>query len=142
MQADDDAIIDAFIASNRRERWRTSLRDRSRRRAMLDHLNHCRDIDSLYATPLPSNADVASILRGRGAPAACYVLSDTAELDGQTLPLAKAVQAAEQGGWGTILSCLAGRLGYYYDECGERRLLLERPAQATRPARESTPAAT
>ena len=30
------------------------------------------------------------------------------------------------GGWGTIVSCLPGRLAYYYDEEGARRMLLER----------------
>ena len=142
MTADDDAIIDTFIASNRRERWRASLRSPSRRRAMLDHLNHCRDIDSRYATLLPSTADVAAILRSRGAPATCYVLSDTAEIDGRVLPLAEAVHAAEQGGWGTILNCVSGKLGFYYDECGERRMLLERKGQAAHTPRASTPAAT
>jgi hypothetical protein len=95
---------------------------------MLDRLNHCQDLDVRFAVPLPSNADVVAMLRSRGAPATCYVLSATASIDGQVLPLAEAISAAEFGGWGTILTCLPGRLAYYYDECGARRMLLERPA--------------
>ena len=94
---------------------------------MLDRLNHWRDFDERYARLLPSNADVAAELRRRGAPATCYVLSDTAEIDGHTLKLEDAVSAAEAGGWGTILSCIAGKLAFFYDECGERRMVLERP---------------
>lgn len=44
------------------------------------------------------------------------------------LPLAQAVAEAESGGWGTLIICLRGRLAYYYDECGDRRMLLKRAA--------------
>ena len=129
-QADDDAIIDAFFVSSRRDRWRALLGIPSSRERMLDRLNHCKDFDERYVRLLQSGDDVVSILRARGAPNSCYVLSDHADIDGQTLPLVDAIRAAEQGGWGTILSCIAGKLAYYYDEGGERRLLLERPPHA------------
>lgn len=122
----EEAIIRAFITPARRTRWLESLASAKRRARMLDHLNHCRDLDERYATLLPSNTDVVALLRSRGAAPMCYVLSDTKEIDGQMLPLAEAVSAAELGGWGTIISCIKGQLGYYYDELGERRMLLER----------------
>jgi hypothetical protein len=128
MNEHDEHIVRAFIAPERRERWLKSLASAKRRPAMLDRLNHCRDIDDRYATLLPSNSDVVAFLRSRGAPKMCYVLSCTADIDGQTMALGDAVLAAEHGGWGTIISCVPGRLGYYYDECGARRFLLERPA--------------
>lgn len=125
----EEAIIRAFITPPRRKRWLESLASAKRRARMLDRLNHCRDLDERYATLLPSNTDVVALLRSRGAPDACYVLSCTKEIDGQTLPLDEAVWAAEMGGWGTILSCIVGQLGYYYDEGGtQRRMLLERAA--------------
>ena len=46
----------------------------------------------------------------------------------EELPLAEAVWEATAAGWGTLLGCVPGRLAYYYDECGLRRMLLERPA--------------
>jgi hypothetical protein len=50
-----------------------------------------------------------------------------AEIDRREMPLAKAVSVAEAGGWGTLISCIHGRLGCYIDEAGtKRRLLLER----------------
>jgi len=123
----EEAIIRAFITPARRKRWLESLASAKRRARMLDRLNHCRDLDERYATLLPSNTDIVALLRSRGAPEICYVLSGTKEIDGQMLPLAEAVWAAELGGWGTILSCTKGQLGYYYDECGtQRRMLLER----------------
>jgi hypothetical protein len=78
--------------------------------------------------PLASNAEVVSLLRSRGAPATCYVLSCTEVIDGKVLPLDEAISATESGGWGTIICCVPGRLAYYYDECGARRMLLERPS--------------
>ena len=76
--------------------------------------------------PLASNTDIVAVLRTHGAPATCYVLSDTATLDARELSLMEAIAETELNGWGTIISCLPGRLAYYYDECGERRMLLER----------------
>lgn len=133
MHPHEEATIRAFVVPARRTRWLESLTSEKRRRAFLDRLNHCRDIDERYATPLSSNADVVAVLRANGAPATCYVLSDTAALDARELPLAEAVAEAESSGWGTLISCLPGRLAYYYDECGERRMLLKRLVTAARP---------
>jgi hypothetical protein len=126
MNPNEEAIIRAFISSPRRPRWLESLASAKRRGPMLDRLNHCRDLDERYATLLPSNADVVALLKSHGAPATCYILSCTQGIDGQVLTLDEAVSAAELGGWGTIISCIPGRLAYYYDECGKRRMLLER----------------
>jgi len=124
----EESIVRGFILAERRSRWLAMLRSPGRRRAFLDRLNHCGDLDERHARLLPSNADVAGLLRARGAPRTCYVLSDHDEIDGRTMALDEALLAATAGGWGTILCCIPGRLGYYYDEQGARRMLLERPA--------------
>ena len=126
MHPHEEATIRAFIVRSRRPRWLESLASAERRPKFLDGLNHCRDLDERYACPLASSAEVLAMLTARGAPKTCYVLSDSAELDGKELPLAEALAEAEVHGWGTIVCCLPGRLAYYFDECGERRLLLER----------------
>jgi hypothetical protein len=126
MNVQEELIIRSFIRPHRRTRWLESLASAKRRPRMLDRLNHCLDIDERYATLLPSNANVVALLRSHGAKGTCYVLSCTKDLDGKTLPVDEAVSAASLGGWGTIISCIPGRLAYYYDECGERRMLLER----------------
>jgi hypothetical protein len=129
MHPHEEALIRAFITPERRSRWLEGLASAKRRSKQLDRLNHCRDLDERYATELPSNADVVALLRARGALPTCYVLSDTRELDGRELPLADALWEAEAAGWGTLLGCVPGRLAYYYDEQGFRRMLLERPAR-------------
>jgi hypothetical protein len=103
------------------------LASSKRRKAFLDQLNHCRDIDERYATPLGSITEAMSELQSRGAPAVCHVISDIAAIDGQDLPLRAAIERAELEGWGTLICCVPGRLAYYIDEAGsQRRLLLER----------------
>jgi hypothetical protein len=123
----EEVIIRAFVAPHRRSRWLSSLSSTKRRRKFLDCLNHCTDLDARYSQPVASNADVVALLRSRGAPVRCYVVSGIPELDGREMPLDEAVAAAQSGGWGTIISCIPGRLGCYFDEAGtNRRLLLVR----------------
>src|SRR4051812_44876590 len=124
MHPHEEALVRAFISPPRRTRWLEQLASKKRRGPFLDRLNHCRDIDERYATALPSNADVVTLLRSRGAPPTCYVVSCVAAIDGCELPLAEAIEQAAMEGWGTLIGCIPGRLGYYYDECGERRFLL------------------
>jgi hypothetical protein len=127
VSAVEEAIVEAFIAPNQRARWLSSLGSAKRRRKFLDRLNHCDDLDPRYARPVASNVDVVALLRSNGAPATCCVVSDVASIDGREMPLDEAVAAAELGGWGTIISCIPGRLGCYIDEAGtKRRLLLVR----------------
>jgi hypothetical protein len=130
MHPHEEATIRAFIAAPRRARWLESLASPKQRTKVLDRLNHCQDFDARYASPLESNADVIATLTARGAPATCYVVSDSPDIDGRELPLADALTQAEIGGWGTIICCVPGQLGYFYGECGERRLLLERPRRS------------
>ncbi|HYH63300.1 MAG TPA: hypothetical protein VD866_01235 [Urbifossiella sp.] len=126
LAAHEEAVVRAFVVSARRGRWLEALTDPARRSRFLDRLNHCPDLDPRFVTTVPSGAEVVGLLRSRGAPATCHVLSAADELDGRELPLEQAVAEAEKAGWGTIVSCLPGRLAYYYDECGERKLVLER----------------
>lgn len=126
----EKAIVGTFFASARRERWLTLLANPKRRKDALDKLNHFHDFDPRYVTPLPSSTNVGLLLRAKGAPEICHVISDIADLDGRDMPLDDALSAAEIQGWGTLVGCLPGRLGYYYGEQGEQRLLLEKPASS------------
>jgi hypothetical protein len=121
----DGAIIAAFIKKERRARWSLSLGDSTRRPAFLDRLNHCDELDERCCTWLESNVDIAELLTKAGAPRDCYVVSSAAELDGRVMALRDALDAVPRHGWGTIVSCIPGRLAYYYDEEGVRRCILK-----------------
>lgn len=126
MIEDEEKIIRAFFLKERHDRYLMLLGSKKRRNEALNKLNHCRDLDPRFIQWLPSNADIVKILKQKGAPEQAYIISDSKEIDGKTLPLADAIHGAAMGGWGTIISCIAGKLAYYYDEVGERRGILKR----------------
>lgn len=128
MHPEEQELINSFFAPNRRERYRILLRDPDRRGEALNRLNHLavRDLDPRYATELSKKADVLALLKSKGAPDECYIVSDIPEIDGCTMRLGDALRAADRGVWGTIISCITGKLAYYQDEWAESRVLLER----------------
>jgi hypothetical protein len=124
------ALIRAFIAPNRRERYLTllgSVRGRTKLRARLAHL---RDLDQRFARQIPPSdqtvARIAALLRARGAPADCVLLAEDSALDGERLALDDALTAVVGRGMGTFISCIPGQLAYYEGEEPGERWLLER----------------
>ncbi len=126
MRSNEEALVDAFIVSTKRERYKSLLANSKRRAKILDGLNHLRDLDPRYSTEIPSDRDVFELLRGRGAPASCHLISGAMELDSREMPLVDAIDQIESHMLGTLVGCIPGRLAYYYGEGGEQRLLLER----------------
>ena len=126
MNKHEEQIVSSFILKEKRHRYRHILTTPKKRCAGLDRLNHSDDFDPKYAKWLPSNADIVEMLKKDGSPSQVYMISADSELDGNTLLLAEATDAISIGGWGTIVSCIPGKLAYYYDECGERRAILRK----------------
>jgi hypothetical protein len=124
------AVVDAFIAPEKRDRWRTKLMNSKKRRKFLDRLNHHNDFDNRYTTAVGHDADFAALLREHGAPERCHVVSDVADLDGRTLPLDDAINQMMHCGFGTVICCIPGELAFYYGELGETCLLLHRDRNA------------
>jgi hypothetical protein len=126
------ALLAPFIAPERRARFLTllgSARGRAKLRAALAHF---RDLDPDCVRAVPASAQdagaIAALLRARGAPERCYVLSEDKELDGRELRLDDALARVVGGGAGTLLSCVPGRVGYYEGEEPGRRFVLLRAA--------------
>jgi hypothetical protein len=120
-----EALIEAFVVPERRERYLFLARTPTRRAELTNRLAHWRDFDTRRAATLPreaqaSPAAVAHFLEARGAPRACYVLSESPDIDGRVMPLAEALAGVVGRGIGTVLSCLPGRLAYYESEEGDR----------------------
>jgi hypothetical protein len=126
MQSFEEAFVGAFIIPSKRDRYKTLLANSKRRMKLLHGLNHLHDLDPRYVSEIPPGTDVIALLRSRGAPERCHVISNVAEIDGRELPLKDAINQTEICMCGTLIGCIPGRLGYYYGEDGEQRLLLER----------------
>jgi hypothetical protein len=127
----EEGLVKAFVARPKQDRMIELLRKPKRRRDVLTTLAHFKDLDPRFAMRAPephSSSSVLRLLRSRGAPAECYVVSEDPDLDGRILPLAAALDAVVGMGMGTLLSCIPGRLGYFEGETPSERYVLERGA--------------
>ena len=122
--------LSQFIEPVHRPRFRDSLRDEKLRVKLRDRLAHFEWLDDRYAQdPGPLDAErVIGRLRSLGAPSTCFVVSEDDELDGRFMPLRDAVTAALWDDYGTLISCVPGRLAFYIDEVRRDAALLVRPA--------------
>lgn len=78
---------------------------------------------------MPSDTDVLDVLKELGAPDVCRVISYIADLDGRRMPLQDAIKGAEDGGWGTVIGCTAGKLAFHFGEGAEWNSLLRTNSQ-------------
>jgi hypothetical protein len=126
--SDEEAFVRAFIVPDKQERYLSFLSSPKRRREILGRFDHQLDYDAAFATPIPvgeqSAPDIAKLLTKRGAPAMCHLISSDSALDGRDLPLSDALDQVVGSDFGTIISCIPGRLAYYEaEDAGERYIL-------------------
>lgn len=123
----DEALIRAFIRPEKRRRY---LEKVSKDRVWVQNrLHDLWDLDERFATEIklpegPGAPQVYDLLKSKGAPAECYILRGY-HLDGNVMNLREALEEIVGSDYGTMVSCIHGRLGYLESEAG--RFLLERP---------------
>lgn len=120
-----------FLAEPTKRRMETLLElGEKRRRDVRELLHHSVRLDPRFSQHLTGSeafsGPVETILRKRGAPATCYVLSANSDLDGRELPLGEALEAVIGMGDGAFVSCIPGRLGFYEYEDMKSSYLLAR----------------
>ena len=125
----ETGVVTAFIVRPRRTRCLAFLKNPKRRRDITRELAHFKWIDPRIVRAIPpeksSPVGIASILRQKGAPESCWLISEDADMDGREFPLTDALKRIVGYGMGTIVSCIPGKLGYFEDEDG--RCILEKP---------------
>ncbi len=125
------ALIRAFVLPRRRARYLQFLNYPVRREKSLRVLDHLRNLDARYVQRIPpdkqSATDIETLLRRKGAPTTCHVISASLNLDGREMPLLTVLAEVVGCGMATLLSCIPGRLGYFESEDVGERYLLERP---------------
>jgi hypothetical protein len=121
MDADvEEATLRTFIRRTRVERYVALLRTRTRRKQLIAKL-HDLDLDDRYVFPITpteqTTEHVYDLLRRRGAPEACYVIS-TRGWDGDWMDLWQALEntVPVADAEGTLISCIPGQLAYYQSE--------------------------
>jgi len=126
MTPDEILQVKTFFEMNRFERFAEMGGKEKPRAKWTDKLNHAPGLKPEHASWLSSNADISAQLKQKGAPETCSIISNSSRLDGKSMRLEEAIEEVQRDGWGSILICIPGKLGYYYGESGERRALLTR----------------
>jgi hypothetical protein len=117
----EEATIRAFVVASKRERLLGILSSTKRRKKAVESLNHFVDWDVRYAHPISASANILAVLVGAGAGEECHVISDNRTLDGRTLRLVDAIDAAEIHPFASVLCCVPGRLAFFFDEADTPR---------------------
>ena len=118
----------AFIVPAKRERYLSLLQSAKGRSKLAHGLNHCGDLDMRYAKLVPVSqqhvGDIERILKQKGAPAVCHVMSSNPDIDEQDMPPRKALEETVGQTMGTLISCVPGKLAYFeFEDAGERYIL-------------------
>ena len=110
LHPEEEAFVAAFVANNRRDRYRTLLASTRRRKVILGRLNHVLPMDLragvMRSIPVGSSEDdILRIIRNRGPIGDAHLISDDKAIDGRTMPIAEAVREALAAEWGTVICC-------------------------------------
>jgi hypothetical protein len=126
----EELLFKRFVVPAKRNRYHELLSSARGRQKLIRNLDHFSDLDERYIQSIPANLHqpklIEELLQRKGAPPKCHVMSSNNKLDGQDLALGEALQQTIGNGFGTLLSCLAGKLAYYESEEANFRYILQR----------------
>ncbi len=126
----EELFARSFILSGRNERYLSLLKSKRGRKKLLERFYHCHDLDARFAKLLPPNQQSAQaiekLLKSKGAPEMCHVMSADSSLDNREMSLSEALMETVGGDGGTLISCIAGKLAYFELEPFDGRYILER----------------
>lgn len=126
------SFVEEFIQAERRDRYRLLLGSPKRRKEILDRLNHNLDYISSFAHAIAGSLhfpdQVRRLLNERGVRDTdpVYIISNSIDLDAQTLPMREAVERVLQYYFGSVVCCAEGKVAYYRPEAPANGRLLER----------------
>jgi len=119
-----------FIIPEKRDRYLSLIGSVKGRKKVLAGFHHIRDLDERYAKLIASNQQSADsiyrVLKQKGAPDVCYIMSDDSDIDQKEMTLREAISKVNGSNFGTLVSCIAGKLAYFETEEMSGRYILER----------------
>jgi len=129
MNPHEQAFVESFVQSTKRERVRLGLANSKKRRKFVHEFAHhgtyilapkcLRSIKPNQQHP----DSIYSLLRSLGAPDTCHLISEDRNFDGKEMDLLVALKQIVGYGMATVISCLPGQLGYFEGELRERYIL-------------------
>lgn len=130
MNSHEEQFARSFIVPDKRARYLELLESKGGRSKLTHGFNHCHDLDPRFARIIPSDQESAqsieTILRRKGAPDTCHVMSEISGIDGREMSLSEALLETVGADAGTLISCIAGKLAYFELEGFDGRYILER----------------
>ncbi|MBA3711555.1 MAG: hypothetical protein H0W76_03790 [Pyrinomonadaceae bacterium] len=130
MNVHEEMFARVFIIPEKRDRYVTLIGSVKGRKKILNGFHHIHDLDGRYAKSIPSNEQSAEsifrMLKQKGAPEMCYIMSDDSDIDQTEMPLRAAISRVEGSNFGTLISCIAGKSAYFETEDIGGRYILER----------------
>jgi len=76
----EESVVTAFFLPNRHERYLEIVRDPKKRGKLINELSHFKQLNPQFIVPITPNQQhvpqLMSLLRSKGAPAKCWVISE------------------------------------------------------------------
>jgi len=120
----EQATIRGFVVRPKQGLYLALLSNRNARGQLAKKLLAGRDIDPATIVQIPEDeqkpAQIAERLDKLGAPDECHLIAEDDTIDGRDLPLGEALKKVVGAGKGALISCVAGRLGYFEGSNGDR----------------------
>lgn len=131
MNIHEELFARNFIVAEKRERYLFMLESKKGRKKLIAGFYHLSDLEEKYATEVPPSQqwakNIYGMLKVKGSPDVCYMISTNEKLDGKESPLIDVLEEiAGDCNDGTFVSCIAGKLGYYEGESVGARYIFEK----------------
>ena len=122
-------FIRRFVSPGKRARYLSLIESRKGREKFIGALDHFDDLDTRYARLLPTriqtSVQIEELLRQKGSPEHCHVISSNVDIDGKEMLLSEALEETIGNSFGTVISCVPGKLAYFEGEEQNQRYILE-----------------
>ncbi len=131
MNIHEELFARNFIVREKRERYLSIFDSKKGRKKLIKGFYHLNDLDEEHATEISPNKhfaeDIYKMLKAKGSPDICYIISTNQELDKNELNLLEVLEEiVGDCNDGTFISCIAGKLGYYEGESPGSRYIFEK----------------
>jgi hypothetical protein len=114
----EEAFVLKFVVPEKRSRYAEFLPKPKRRREITDRFCHFFDFVSALSRQIPrgTGAELAPLLRAKGAGKTAHIIGGREDIDGQDLPLEEAIDSALADPSGVVISCVPGKLALFIQE--------------------------
>ena len=125
------AVIKEIVQRNKQERFLSFIANPKNRGKFTRELPNFSWFEPRFMTPVPwrvdlnlslwgkhlqGNENTSRLLHSKGAGETCWVISSNLRIDCKEMDLNAAIEKISGSAWGTVLSCIPGKLAYFQGE--------------------------